>query len=266
MSQAGDGNLEFYRETLSELLRDRVLTTSMSLLVTCGGPRDVEVLRASGFTNVRVSNLDSFAEPADYEPFQWDCQDAERLGYADASFDFAIVHSGLHHCRVPQQALTEMARVARIGILVIEPNDNLLSRMGARLGVGQEYELAAVSFNDFKDGGVGNTEIPNLVYRLSAWDIERALKAYFAHGRPVFRFRYRMRLPWEALRGRRNKLPLVLLCAAFPALKLIEKLAPSQCNNFAAVVLRPRDLHPWVTREGDELRVDRAWLQRTYNR
>jgi SAM-dependent methyltransferase len=72
---------------------------------------------------------------AEFAPFLWSFQDAERLTFAENEFDFCIVHSGLHHCYSPHRALLEMYRVARVGLLVFEPRDGALVRLGMRLNV-----------------------------------------------------------------------------------------------------------------------------------
>lgn len=55
--------------------------------------------------------------------------DAENLPFADQSFDYAFVHDGLHHLPAPDRAVTEMARVARHGIVVMEPADARLTKL-----------------------------------------------------------------------------------------------------------------------------------------
>jgi ubiquinone/menaquinone biosynthesis C-methylase UbiE len=47
------------------------------------------------------------------------------MAFDDNSFDFAIVHNGLHHCYSPHRGLLELYRVSRQGILVFEPRDTL---------------------------------------------------------------------------------------------------------------------------------------------
>ena len=47
---------------------------------------------------------------------------AENLDVPDASFDFAFAKEMLHHCQRPYLALYEMLRVARRGVVIIEPH------------------------------------------------------------------------------------------------------------------------------------------------
>src|SRR5690242_11001700 len=128
---------EFYRDVIDHLVDEGTMTTSMEVLVLCGGQVDRAVLTASGFDNVVISNVDERAQ--DFAPYRWSYQDAERLTFDDESFDFCVVHSGLHHCYSPHRALLEMYRVARRGLVFFEPYDNLLTRLGVKLNIGQEY-------------------------------------------------------------------------------------------------------------------------------
>jgi SAM-dependent methyltransferase len=68
--------------------------------------------------------------------------DAVDLPFPDGSFDVAIVHDGLHHLDDPYPAIREMARVARKGVLILEPARALLTRLAVGLGVAEEVEEA----------------------------------------------------------------------------------------------------------------------------
>ncbi len=51
----------------------------------------------------------------------------------------------------------------KIGILAFEARDSLLMRIVTKLNLAQEYEHAAVFYNNCSHGGVNNTQIPNYV-------------------------------------------------------------------------------------------------------
>jgi len=68
--------------------------------------------------------------------------DAERLPFADAHFDVVAVHDGLHHLDDPARAIREMARVARVGVLILEPARAALTRVAVRLGLATDVEEA----------------------------------------------------------------------------------------------------------------------------
>ena len=50
-------------------------------------------------------------------------ENAEGLSFADASFDYVLCKESYHHFPRPMVALYEMIRVARRGVVLIEPND-----------------------------------------------------------------------------------------------------------------------------------------------
>lgn len=51
------------------------------------------------------------------------CENAEKLTFADSSFDFVLCKEAYHHFPRPYLALYEMLRVAREGVVLIEPAD-----------------------------------------------------------------------------------------------------------------------------------------------
>jgi SAM-dependent methyltransferase len=257
---------DFYRATIGRLVRTGVLDPSQRVLVLCAGASDRTVLRDFGFRDVVISNVTTPSR-RDAEPFACSCQDAEHLTYPDCSFDFCIVHNGLHHCRSPHRALLEMYRVARHGLLLFEPYDNVTTRVGVKLHIGQEYEHASVAFNHSHHGGVGNSEIPNFVYRFTEREIVKTINSFAPHVRHEFGFVHTMCVPWKQLRGRRRKHLLHLIRLARPALSLMGVCFPKQGNSFAALVLKPTlplALHPWLRQEGDAIRVDQRWLSGRY--
>lgn len=58
-------------------------------------------------------------------------QNAENLTFPDASFEYVFCKEAYHHFPRPMKALYEMLRVARKGVILIEPNDkkNALTRV-----------------------------------------------------------------------------------------------------------------------------------------
>jgi SAM-dependent methyltransferase len=68
--------------------------------------------------------------------------DAENLAFPDRSFDIVAVHDGLHHLDEPRRALSEMARVARQAVLILDPAQATLTRLAVLLGVAVEVEAA----------------------------------------------------------------------------------------------------------------------------
>jgi ubiquinone/menaquinone biosynthesis C-methylase UbiE len=68
--------------------------------------------------------------------------DAENLAFADRSFDVVAVHDGLHHLEHPERAIREMARIARYGVLILDPVRAALTRLAVWLGIAVDVEDA----------------------------------------------------------------------------------------------------------------------------
>jgi SAM-dependent methyltransferase len=258
---------DFYVDTLKKLLSQGVLRTDHQILVVCGADLDRRVLLDCGFKNVTISNVDRSDDSERYAPYKWSYQDAEDIAHDDNEFDFCIAHSGLHHCRSPHRALLEMYRVSSVGVIVFEPLDNAVTRMGVRLGLGQDYELAAVAGNDCECGGLRNSSIPNYVYRWTTRDVEKTILTFAPVGQHHFQYFYATRVNW--LRKDMVKNPVVrgAYYLLGPCAKLFSWLFPHQCNNLAFAVLKPKmpaDLHPWLQWRGDSVQLDSKWLRERY--
>jgi SAM-dependent methyltransferase len=259
LDQAG-----FYIKTLEMLLRRDILSLDSRILVVCGGMFDRFVLEQVGFNNVVISNVDTRTSNSEFAPFEWNFQDVENLTYSDDSFDFCIVHSGLHHCNSPHQGLLEMYRVSRKGVLVFEPCDNLATRIGVWLGVGQEYELAAVAGNEFRHGGVRNTAIPNYIYRWTQREVVKTINTYAPHTKNQFLFFYALRIPWLQFSMRKNKLVYLLMRLASPFLYFFAWLFPTLSNNFSFVVIKTplaESLQPWLVMKDGRPDINREYVE-----
>jgi SAM-dependent methyltransferase len=86
--------------------------------------------------------------------------DVEKIPFADNSFDYVVVKEGFHHFPRPLLGLYEMLRVAKRGIILIEPNDSTNAENKSYIGI-----------NDYQDG---YEEVGNYVYRIS---LRECLKA-----------------------------------------------------------------------------------------
>lgn len=242
----------FYVEVLKAALTNGALRHDDRVLVVCGSVRDEASLREAGLRNFEMSNIGGEVEI-----------DVENLAYPDASFDAVIVHSGLHHCASPHRGLLEMYRVAKRCVILFEPADNLVTRLGQKLGIGQTYEFAAVQGNRLECGGWRNTSVPNWVYRFTASEIRQTICCAAPFGPHKFRFHYRTRVPWRQLRARRSKVPLMVATVAAPVLRLLDTIGPVASNNMAGVIVKPelpREKFPWVERKGEEWVAERGWF------
>jgi SAM-dependent methyltransferase len=257
----------FYAEVIAELVRSGTLDRDMRLLAVCAGVEDRNVLERNGFEHVVISNVDTRPNAQEFAPFSWSYQDAESLTWPDGAFDFTIVHSGLHHCHSPHRALLEMYRVSTRGVVLFEPYDNWLTAMGVKLGIGQDYEHAAVFYNGCTHGGVRNGCVPNYIYRWTEKEIVKTISAFAPYGAHTFRFIHRVRIPWTQLQGRRNRLLYYGVRMSVPLVRALGWAFPKQCNCFAAIVMKPqlpRDLHPWLDLRDGTMKPNRAWLGQRY--
>ncbi len=261
---------DFYLHVVNGLLDRRLVERGDRVLVVCGGSLDREVMLKAGFENVVISNLDVRMHGAEeaYAPYGWSFQDAEALEFEDGAFDLVIAHSGLHHCRSPHRGLLEMYRVARKAVLVFEPRDGWLVRLGVRWGLGQDYELAAVVGNECRFGGVANTAVPNYVFRWNRGDVEKTIHSFAPHARHRFEYSHALRVPWGRLEGLKNPFWLRLIRLLRPVLLRAGNVVPALANNLAFLVLKPRlpeALHPWLCLDaGGQLTVNRPWLRTVY--
>ena len=83
----------------------------------------------------------------------------------------------IHHSSKPHNAVLELYRVSSKGVLIIEANDSIISRLACKLGFSEEYELSAVKKN-ITSGGVDNSIIPNYVYRWTEREIIKLNKSF----------------------------------------------------------------------------------------
>lgn len=96
-------------------------------------------------------------------------ENAERLSFADRTFDYVFCKEAFHHFPRPFLALYEMLRVAEKGVVLIEPQDQIASplrqalyRLRKLLGRQRHFDQ-----HRYEDSG-------NYVYALSERDIEKA--------------------------------------------------------------------------------------------
>jgi SAM-dependent methyltransferase len=252
---------DFYADTLRRLLNDGWLGLNSSVLVVCGGRYDRDTFYALGFRRVTISNLDVRMVGDEYAPYAWSMQDVESLGFGDGEFDFVVVHQGLHHCYSPHRGLLEMYRVAKAGVVVFEPRDTRLVRLGVRIGFGQEYEIAAVAGNGLHFGGVGNSSTPNYVYRWTKQEVEKTILTGFPSERARFRYYSALRFPESRLQIMKNRGMVRLLRMLLPAARVFAKVFPGQTNCFAFAISKTGELHPWMRSKEC---VDAEWMGRRY--
>ncbi len=103
------------------------------VLVVCGGVGGEGTLLANlGFRSVTVSDFSENAleicrvrDPR----LKTAVVDSEAIRFPDSSFDLVLVQDGLHHLPRPMLGYTEMLRVARRAVVVIEPHAGLVGKL-----------------------------------------------------------------------------------------------------------------------------------------
>jgi len=255
---------KFYMDLLRGLLVKGTLSPAHSILVLCGEQMDAEVFSALGCRDVTVTNLDGRHAGTWSTGARWERQDAENPAYDDGAFDWVVVHLGLHHCRQPHKALCEMYRIARRGVVVVEPCENPMVGAGRRLGIGQEYEVHAVAAHAVRYGGVNNSPIPNHVYRWTLGEVRRTIASYAPEYRPLISARSHLVVHWSDLRRKRNPARFALMLLLYPFLRLGSLVFPGIGNNLGICIEKPGDtrLQPWLIRAEGRLEPDRAWFSR----
>jgi ubiquinone/menaquinone biosynthesis C-methylase UbiE len=96
-------------------------------------------------------------------------ENAEKLSFKDGSFDFVFCKESFHHFPRPMVALYEMLRVAKKGVILIEPHDSkspIESFMVKVLRKANCLGLVSGYFNIFEESG-------NYVYKLSERELEK---------------------------------------------------------------------------------------------
>ncbi|MEM0896694.1 MAG: methyltransferase domain-containing protein [Verrucomicrobiota bacterium] len=255
-----------YMEIIDQLMAEGLLKTDMEILILCAGDFDKEVFERYGFTNVTISNLARNLKPDDFIPYAAKSLDAEAIDLPDNSYDWCVVHAGLHHCAVPQNAILEMFRVARVGCFACEPVDSLMSRLSMRFGFSQRYEIGSVIDKlDDKGGGLRFGGIPNWIHRFSRESVEQTIRTAHPEARHRFIMLHRLVVPWYRFRGKWTP-KSILVKLLTPFLLLMQK-SSLLANNIAFAVLKPKlpeDLHPWLKEADGELRVDAKWVEENW--
>ena len=134
-----------------------------SSLVVCGGAGgEGSYLANRGVRNVTVSDFSQNAltrcEARDPR-LRTHVFDAEAIDAPDGAYDLVLVQDGLHHLPRPTLGFTEMLRVARRAVVVIEPHAGLVARL-----LGREWERIG--------------DAVNYVFRWDARLLEQTVRSY----------------------------------------------------------------------------------------
>lgn len=158
-----------FEQTLRNCVAAIHIDVGQHVLIVGGSYRDAHSLYRVGFRRMTLSNVEPLVdvenEPMPDADIRLLYADLDKLPVGDGTYDLVLAHEVLHHCRSPHAALVEMLRVSNQHVVVMEPNDSWVMRSLTRVNLSAPYELPAVIYNDYKKGGVNNTDIPNYIYR-----------------------------------------------------------------------------------------------------
>jgi SAM-dependent methyltransferase len=259
---------DFYSSVLRKLLEEEILAKNMKILITAGGVKDRNRFLELGFNDVTVSNIDKRMNEASFLPFKWSFQDVENLTFKDGEFDICAVHHGLHHCSSPHRGFAELYRCSKCGVLVFEGIDNLITRAGRLLGIGEEYELAAVRDNDFRYGGFKNTSIPNFVYRWTDREVYKTAAVLDPVAKPDIKYFYGLELPLNRLKNKKARLPFLIASAAYPFLFILFAIFHKVFGNRYAFFIKKPDISkvhfPWLRYEEGRIKPDIDYIKRGF--
>ena len=159
------------------MINNIIFNKNAKILVAGATKYDADIFRESGFLNVTISNLD---QNGNYTPYKHSFQDLRNLNLDNQSYDYVVANACIHHTSKPHNAILEMYRVARKGIIVIEGNDSFFIKLTNYFNLSQEYEHSAISNKDNSSdkGGVDNSNIPNFVYRWTKREIYKLISSY----------------------------------------------------------------------------------------
>jgi len=240
---------DFYRD----ILASEIISKNSSILICGGGLFDKSILESLGFNNVVISNLDERDSKDEFSPYKWDYQDAQNLTYGDSSFDYSIIHASVHHTSLPHKTVTELYRVARKSAFIFESRDSLLVRCLIKAGITEEYEISAVRYNDFKYGGVNNSQIPNFVFRWTEREILKTIKSFAPQLNHHIRFHYALALPAVFERPSNSSYKIRILKLLYTLLKPLILLATiffkKQQNLFCINIVKSeskKNIKPWI--------------------
>jgi len=96
------------------------------LTVGDGAGMDAWIMHRAGFVDVLATDLDDtvLAETRRRSHIaNYRIENAEALSFPDGHFDFVLCKEALHHMSRPYAAIYECLRVARYGVVLVEPQD-----------------------------------------------------------------------------------------------------------------------------------------------
>lgn len=248
----------FFASLLEEFVPDR----NAKVLICGGGAGDLEVVKALNYRNVLITGMDLRENKYGKETPTF--ENAESLSFSDEVFDYAVMQAAIHHTSLPHKVLTELYRVAKTGVLVVEARDSILMRIAERIGLTERYEVAG----NFSGHGVNGTDIPNHIYRWTEREIEKTIMSYAPQANHRFIYRYSSNYPNGHGFSPLGKITVTVLK---PFFRLFVLAFPRQQNIMGFFIKKPSipgDLKPWLLYDSKEkeIKVNREWIRSSYRK
>lgn len=233
----------FARAVLGSLVAEGAVATTDRVLAVCAGQQDQALFDEAGLTDVCLTNLDvvdginPHGKGQQADGARWERADAQDLPFPTGAFDWAWVSDGIHHCRSPHRAVTEMYRVSRKGVIVVESRDSLAVQVANRVGLSPRYEINGRLLQTRRNGGVDFGPVPNFIYRWTEAEFEKLVSCYDPEHRCSFEYFYGLTVPTGALGSKARAVGVAARC--------ITRVAPRQGNTFG-MVARKGPLAPYL--------------------
>lgn len=254
--------MHFYPRVLRQLIEKNHIFKTDKILVVAGGAFDKQALCSVGITNATISNLEPHKGHTDYAPYDWLRLDAESIELGDGSYDWVIVHAGLHHLAVPAMGICEMFRVSKKGIICFEARDSFLMRLAVKTGLTTDYELEA-PFIQGKIGGYRNGPIPNYVYRWTEREVEKVVNSYAPTHQHEFHYFYGFSVPRQRFAMAKNPLYRSIGSVIRMLEGILQFSIPKQGNQFGFFIRKNARLNRWLN---PNLEYDHSYLENQYDK
>ena len=165
-----------------------------NILIISASEKEINLLNKLGYSNLSITFHDKNDEKKLQDKgfilnknlFKADLRE---LKFTNQSFDYVATNATIHHVDLPHKAITEMYRISKKGVLIIESNDSLIIRLACKLNLAEEYEISSINKN-LKSGGLLDTGIPNYVYRWTEREIKKTLQSYDPQKINLIKFEY----------------------------------------------------------------------------
>ena len=150
----------------------KYLQMNSTILIFGGGQMEKEVFNDLKYdlTFLNIDNHDLYG--VKYKTIIGSMQNSK---IENEKYDYVIANASIHHSSQPHACIIEMLRIAKKGILILEGNDSLITKIACSLNISEVFEKSAIEDNK---GGVDNTNIPNYIYRWTEKEIHKLINSF----------------------------------------------------------------------------------------